>query len=84
MNENNGLVVIGKQSVETKTDWTTAQGKKNFINKNKSNKYSDWTDKILWTYKDKIKIEDEIGIITMLENGKKSMSRMHLKYTKTA
>ena len=37
---------------------------------NKSKKYYDWSDKTLHTCRDKQKIEDEIGIISMFANKK--------------
>ena len=41
---------------------------KEVIKYDKSKKYSDWTDKNLWTYKDKEKVEEEKGIISRSEN----------------
>ena len=53
---------------------------KEVIDYNKSKKYSDWSGETLRSYKDKEKIEDEIGIISSIANEKKLMSRLYLKY----
>ena len=60
-------------------DYNMTKELKRVIKYDKSKKYSDCSDKTLRTYKDKEKIEDEIGIISTFENEKKSMPRLHLK-----
>ena len=44
---------------------------KEVVKYDKINKYSDWSDKTLVSYKDKDKIEDESGIISTFANDAK-------------
>ena len=60
---NNGLTMIYTSSIENISDSRITQREnKMFVEYNKSNIYSDFSDKNMRNYKDNMKIEDEIVI----------------------